>query len=206
MGDISNKTLGAIVGLALVVSLVGLFSINNGGLSGLVTYGTTGQARINISELAALNVTHNVIDFGNGTLESSVNNCTLTSERPSNPDPFNCWTGTGATSGGFTVVNVGNVALNVTVKAVKNGSMTSGAKSFFGTTGSRYMWRCAVGSPNGTNKLAAYTSVRNASTSCVTRLNTTAGSDAFALHLNITIPSTATGRKNDTITFTGIKA
>ena len=62
MTDISNKTLAVIVGVALVVSLVGLFNLPNsiGLLTGL---GTTGQARINITANAELNVTVATVDW-----------------------------------------------------------------------------------------------------------------------------------------------
>jgi hypothetical protein len=195
MTDISNKALAFIVGIALIVSLIGLFSLPGG--SRITGLGTQGQARINITELAELNVTQALVDFGNGTLENNAINCTLTTEESSG-DPRSCWTGTGATDG-FHIVNTGNVFLNVTIISTKNKSL-----DFWGVDGGAYTWRCAG---NGTIIQSAYATTRNdTQVRCVANLNSTTGNDEFLLHLNITVPPTALGFKNDTITFTGSKA
>lgn len=202
MSDISNQTLGMLVGIALMVSLFGLFSIPNNLIS-IGGFGTIGQARINISSSAALNVTQDMIDFGNGTVESSFTSCTLSSEEfilTGNADPINCWTGSGAQTGGFNVVNIGNTYLNVTATATKR-NLSDGTNSFWGVTGAQYMWRC-IG--NGTIASPIYRAIENdTATNCTSTLSPTNGQDAFTMHINITFPSNVTGTHNDTITFTG---
>ncbi len=199
MPDISNQTLVIVIGVAFVISLVSLFSLPDGflSISGLLV--DTGQARINVTELASLNVSHPFIDFGNGTIESGYLNCTLTSETPATPDPLNCWTGSGARTGGFEAVNVGNVNLNVSISATHNGSNST---AFWDVLNGKYLWKC-VG--NGTSEISVYTEVDNTSTRCIHTLPPTAETDAFSVHLNLTIPPTAVGMKNDTITFTAEK-
>ncbi len=203
MADISNKSLGLIISAALVVSLIGLFTLPNGIFSifGRATT-DTGYARINITGTAAINVTNNVIDFGNGTMEAffAGANCTLTSQNSSTgTDPFNCWTGSGAERG-LEVTNVGNLALNVTATGTRNGSLFSGPLSFWGTGNSTYLWKCAG---NGTSAINSnYTPVQNESIRCSDRLSPSFGQDQFVLHINITFPDYVSGLKNDTITFT----
>lgn len=202
MADISNKTLTIVIGIALVISLVGLFTLPNSpfSLAGLVV--SQGQARLNITETASLNVTQALIDFGNGTLEQAFINCTLTSETPATPDPDDCWTGQGATSGGFEAVNIGNVKLNVTIAATKNGSNST---AFWGVLGGKYMWKC-LGNGTTPTAVATYSNVNNTAIRCVDALNATSGQDGFSVHLNITIPPTALDVHNDTITFAASKA
>ena len=206
MADISNKTLSVVVGLALVITLFGLFSLPNG-IGALTGFGTTGYARINITENAALNVTVSVIDFGNGSVETAYSSCTLTTSEASE-DPRNCFlptgtSGDGATNG-FQIVNVGNVILNVTANSTKSSPV-----DFWGTsTGNeKYALKC---SGNGTytnaNFSGIYSQVNGNDQNCVARLNATSGQDEFRMDINITIPDIALGVKNDTITFTGSKA
>lgn len=202
MADITNKTLAVLVGLAIAVSLVGLFSLPNSPffLSGFVV--SQGQARLNITETASLNVTESFIDFGNGTIENDDLNCTLTSETPSTPDPLDCWSGTGASRGGFDAVNIGNVNLNVTIIATHNGT---NASDFWGANDGRYTWKC-IGNGTIQTVVENYSAVENKTTRCVDALSPLVGSDGFTVHLNITIPPNAIGFKNDTITFAASKA
>ncbi len=206
MSDISNKTLSAIVGLALVVSLIGLFSLPNGIVS-LTGFGTTGLAKINITENAALNVTVSVIDFGNGSVETYVSSCTLTTSEASG-DPRNCFLPTGTSADGatdgFHIVNVGNVRLNVTANSTKSSPV-----DFWGTNvgSERFALRCSGnGTYTNTNFSGIYFQVNGNDQVCVNYLNATAGQDEFRMDINITIPDIALGVKNDTITFTGSKA
>ncbi|HME86921.1 MAG TPA: hypothetical protein VKE88_00750, partial [Candidatus Nanoarchaeia archaeon] len=105
----------------------------------------------------------------------------------------------GPQSGGLNVVNVGNVNINVTFAATKNGSQSSGATTFWGVPGGKYLYKC-VG--NGTIDASGYANIQNISGQlCVSNVTASAGFDAFTLHVNITIPEAAYGYKNDTLTF-----
>jgi len=214
MVQISDKALVFIIGASLILSLVGLFGLPHGSLSILSGFVTQGQARVSIGTYAALNVTQPLIDFGNGTVHGNAKNCTINSEKQTLQNPTSCWNGTVATSGGFAVLNIGNVKLNITIKATKNSS-TSLQTAFWGVTGGKVLWKCR-GSKN-TNATfnfttgnraypSKYTYVSNATTRCADKLNVSSGQDAFTLDMNITIPDIAVGIKNDTVTFTGIKA
>lgn len=201
MADISNKSLGLFVGLALMVSAVGFLSLNGSLVSYLTGLATSdyGEVKINITESASLNLTQRVIDFGNGSVTESYPNCTMTSEIAG--DPNTCftaaWGSEGAGHGGFRVVNIGNVNLNVTVTSIKT------AATFWGVTGGEYLFKCT-----GNNSIAQpnYTALVASAQPCVRNLSVSDGSDAVTVEINITIPITATGYKNDTITITGSKA
>jgi len=208
MVDISKNTLGLFIGLAVISSIVG-FGVQSGLLS-ILGFATTatGQARINVTPLTALNITHNIIDFGNGTVAASSVNCTLSSDRTG--DILNCflpsWGNDGPLRGGFNFTNIGNTIINVTVKATKNGSQKTGSTSFWGvkSQGGLYKYRC-VGD-GGTSKIATFTNVNNKTTRCIDFVPITLSNRGFALHINITIPKNATGVKNDTLTFTASRA
>ncbi len=199
MADISNRALGILVSLALVISLVGLFSLPKGSL--ITGLGTTGEAKINITSLAELNVSVAVIDFGNGTVGGQPN-CTLTTSEATG-DPRNCFTpsgssGDGATNG-FNVTNTGNVNLNITVNSSKN------ATQFWGVAvdWNHFRWKC---SGNGTaEQLASYTVVNVSNILCTSSLSSVDGNDVERMDINITVPGNLTGGKNTSaiITFTG---
>lgn len=194
MTDISNKTLGVIVGIALVVSLIGLFSLNNSPITGL---GHTGLAKINITQLAEFNVTQTTIDFGNGSIEQGAPGgiCQLTTSEATG-DPRNCWLAdTDGATNGFLIENVGNVKLNISVVSEK-----ANADDFWGASGGQYRFKC---SGNGTVLLSDYTTVGTSADDCIGYLNATNGEDVIRMDINITIPASATGIHNDTVTFAG---
>jgi hypothetical protein len=204
MTDISNKTLAIIAGLALVVSVIGLFSLpDRSALAGLVTTGTT---KINITQTAALNVSVATVNFGDGYLQVNANNCTITSLSSSGSSfrPASCWSNTTYTTGGFEVTNIGNVALNVTIVGTKvNASHFFGVTLGNGGAKSRYLFKCQG---NGTSQASTFTNLNTTTKRCITNLPVGSGSDVFRTHINLTIPDTAFGLKTDTVTFTGTKA
>ncbi len=212
MADISNKTFITLLGIALFVSAVGMFS-TGGNFFKIVGFATsgTGQARINVTPLVALNMTQTIIDFGNGTVAVSAINCTISSNKiglnssiPSKCFPATAGMGaTGSSRGsGFLLANIGNVMINVTVKATKNGS---DPKTFWGAKSpkGKYLWRCRG---NGTTIKAKenFTNVNNKTTAdlCQTKIPITPGVNGFVLDINLTVPKNATNLKNDTLTFT----
>jgi len=207
MKDVTDRTLTLLIGLAIVVSVVG-FGVQSGLLS-ILGFATTatGQARINVTPLTALNITHNIIDFGNGTVESANTNCTLSSDRTG--DILSCflpsWGNDGPQRGGFDLANIGNTIINITVKATKNGSMKSGSTSFWGvkSQGGLYKYKCKG---NGTSKIATFTNVNNKTTRCIDLVPISVDTRGFSVHINITIPKNASGVKNDTLTFTASRA
>ena len=212
MPDISNKAFITLMGVALFVSVIGMFGTGNNflNLAGFATTGT-GQTRINVTPLIALNLTNIVIDFGNGTVATNALNCTISSDRIglNGTNPAKCFPAsagmgaTGAARGGFSMENIGNVMINVTVKATKNGTRKDG-NSFWGvkSQGGLYKYRCRG---NGTTQISAFTNVFNNTKSCQTNVPVYPSS-RFVLDINLTIPKNATGLKNDTLTFTASRA
>jgi len=212
MADISNKTFITLIGITLFVSAIGMFSTGNDffNLVGFATSGT-GQARINVTPLLALNMTQTIIDFGNGTVAGSAVNCTISSDRLglNGTNPAKCFPATsgmgatGSSNGGFSMENVGNVMINVTVKATKNGSRKDG-NSFWGgkSQDGLYKYRCRG---NGTTQITTFTKVFNNTRSCQTNVPIYP-SNRFVLDINLTIPKNATNLKNDTLTFTASRA
>jgi hypothetical protein len=205
MADISNKMLGVIVGIALVISIVGLFSIPNEGFT-FIGFGTTGQARINITSSAALNVTQTTIDFGNGTVSQGYpGNCVM-STRDAVRDPNNCFTATvglkdSPTPFDFDIVNVGNVVLNVTI----NSTYSSNTSFWGGVSGGGYMLSCA-GNGTAASVITGWATPNGTALPCAVYLNATFGQNEFRADINISIPQAAVGVHNDTLTFTGSAA
>jgi len=70
MSDISNKTLAILVGVAICISLVGIFAAQRGVIvTGMASTGT-GQVNLTITEITSILVTNN-IDFGAGYVNDS---------------------------------------------------------------------------------------------------------------------------------------
>lgn len=211
MADISNKTFGILLGIALFVSAIGIFSIPRNDFFSLVGFVTTGegQARVNVTPLLSINLTKMLIDFGNGTVATSAVNCTIASNRIglNNSNPTKCFpnsevTGvTGASGGGFAMQNIGNMIINVTVAAKRNGS---DPKSFWGARSpyGAYRYRCFG---NGTSQISAFTKVINKTINCQTMIPVSPA-NRFVIDINLTIPKNASGIKNDTLTFTASRA
>ena len=216
MSDISNKTFGMLIGIALFVSAVGMFSIPGNDFFSFVGFATTsngsGQVKINVTALISLNLTRAMIDFGNGTVSSAATNCTLSSNRIglNSSIPAKCfpatWGNTGAGNGGFSMENIGNVMLNVSVRAYKNGSIRTGTRSFWGTKSQdgKYMYKC-FGNGTEPTLIATFIPVRNNSVLCEGRVPVFP-SNRFVVDINITIPKNSTGYHNDTLTFVGSRA
>ncbi len=78
MGDISNKTLAILVGIAIVISLVGILSVSKGGVVYLSGAGTTAPVTFNATSETTITVTGS-IDWGNGRVNSDAPNATLDS-------------------------------------------------------------------------------------------------------------------------------
>ena len=82
MSDISNRTIVALLAVALVVSVAGtMYSVSELGqvstvfrLMGAVVDDDTGNVTLNISEVAGLVVHHKAADFGTGSIENGDDN------------------------------------------------------------------------------------------------------------------------------------
>jgi hypothetical protein len=203
LADISDRALGLLVAVSLLVSLFGLFGLQGTHYS-YSGYGTVGFARINITASASINVTQPVIDFGNGTVNQGYSGDCVMSSADTSRDPNACFTasyGLKDALDGFHVVNVGNIALNVTV----NSTFASNS-SFWGVSGGGYLFRCSANTSAIASVITTWTTPNGTALPCADYLNATFGQNEIRMDINISIPQAAVGVHNDTVTFTGSPA
>ena len=79
MGDISNKTLALLVGVAIVISLVGIFSVPKGGIVYITGRGTTGTTSYGVQSELTINVTQTAVAFQSGKVETGYTSCVVSS-------------------------------------------------------------------------------------------------------------------------------
>ena len=198
MGDVSNKTLAILVGVAIVVSLIGLLSVGRGGITYLtgMSGSGTGPVSVNLSSEVSILITSS-IDFGNGRVNSTNPNATLDSD--ANTVVGGSWT---PVQKYIKVENDGTVNISVNVSADGNNR--------------------AAGLIGGTNPLFQLKGVATEASSCVTlgttytnvpnsteapfnicdRLRFGKTNDEFNVSALVAIPSDAgTGQRNATLTF-----
>jgi len=193
----SRDTLSFLLGLSIIISLIGIFSLPDGFLTGLATT-DTGQVRINITQSININVTNRVIDFGNGTITPGKINCSMDSEKGG--DPGNCFTSTwggNVSRKGITVRNIGNTFVNITAQS----TYATEAAFWEGNPG-YYKFKCNSTAAGATVAMTTWTAPAGAALNCIYNLTPTF---LVELNVNITIPSTAIGFYNDTITFAAVK-
>jgi hypothetical protein len=150
--DETNKTLALLLVAAIVVSLGGtIVSLNKiGQFEGLVditgrqvTDTSTGTVQLNLTSDTAITVTRNTIDFGNGYVNSSCDNCTMWTNSTSGGTSYslggccvNEWK-TVATSGeamsGLWIQNTGNENLSVNLNFSANATSFIGGDTVNGT-------------------------------------------------------------------------
>lgn len=206
--EVSNKTLAALLVVAIVISLGGsLMALNKLEAGPTARAATTqGTASLNVQAQAIVNVTTTSVDFGNVTVASGDLSCTLDSSTGGvgTCDPSST-TGTSA-NGGFVFENIGNVNINVSVTAGKS------AATFIGGTqdgGPAYNWKCATKLGTGTPVVSTYTGSSTSPVLCYGNMaySTTPGENEAYLDIQVKVPSDATpGSKTDTITFTASQA
>lgn len=130
MGDVSNKTLAFLLVAAIVVSVAGIFMVNDklSGVSQITGFASTGTGEVNITvtESISLNVTDSVIDFGASNMAGVTNNVTCDSEDGTEnvdgsvADSFD---GAACESGDkISIWNDGNVQINITMNVTENAS------------------------------------------------------------------------------------
>ena len=198
MVEVSNEALALLMVAVLVVTIGAVISISwlEGGVTGHATTDTKyGTASVNISESVTIVVAQNV-DFGTGYTNGS--NCTLTTLDGTNVPA--CWTNaTAYNPQNFTINNQGNVPFNLTLTSTYN------ATGFFGVTSPQtyYEFKTVNGTGTGCSGSAAITwTAFDKTTQLVCgNMNISAGDENLDIAVNITVPSTASGYRNDTITF-----
>ena len=119
--DISNKTLAALLAVAIVISLGGTLVVLKTGPS-ISGHATTGTAQVNITATVELDVLNNSIDFGSGAVWGNSTSATINSGDEAAGSVANgTWTAiTDGQDSEFIIRNIGNVDLSITINASKN--------------------------------------------------------------------------------------
>jgi hypothetical protein len=120
MADISNKTLAILVGIAIVVSVVGILSLGKPSVLYVTGSGVAGNVSVNLTSELSILVSHN-INFGNGRVAAGNPNATLESS------------GIAAVGGSWaTITQYITVENDGTVNASVNVSADSGVDTWLG--------------------------------------------------------------------------
>lgn len=198
MSDISNKTLAILVGVAIVVSLLGILSIGKGGVTYMTGRGSSGSGPVsfNATSEVSIKVTGS-IDWGNGRVNSDAPYATLDSD--ADTVVGGSWT---PIQQYINVENDGTVNISVNVNA--NGD--NNANGLIGGTSPAFQMK-GVSTESGScvTLASSYTNVPNATETpfqICDILQYVNDADSFNVAAKVVIPSdAATGARNATITF-----
>ncbi len=216
MGDISNKTLALLVGVAIVISLVGIFSAPKGGIVYITGRGTTGTTAYNVESELTINVTQTSVNFGNGRVETGYTYCTVSSnytdggsETPGSATD-GCggeWIGENTRS--FIVRNDGTVRVNITIESTK---LAAGFIPTYGTPTITpvYQFRAYSAETDAcASGLAGdWTEISNTTPKVIcSDLANADSSDELSVPIRLTIPDNVmNGTYSDTVTFAAIQS
>lgn len=195
MSDISNKTLAILVGIAIVVSLVGILSIGKGGIVYLTGAQTTAPVSFNATSEASILVTGS-IDWGNGRVNSDATQAVLNSTDGGSVEGGS-WT---PTDGKISVENDGTVNVSVNISSDK------AAAAFIGGTSPSFkmLGIAAEGGCAGTLLTDAFEMTVAEQVLCTNLKHGGPTEDQFNVSAIVTVPSDAEAeQKTATITFEG---
>ena len=203
MGDISNKSLAALLVVAIVVSVAGTWLVvNNGPGLAKLTGGVadTGTASMTISTTASIMFEDDAVAFGAVGVDVGQTTCTLDTS-VGGADGTGCKAGFTAETDGFTIQNDGNKDLIVDLNVSNN------AAGFFGGTGAVYQYKgneVEVGSCATPSYSGGYTDVNTSNPQICDNLDYTDASDEIHFDVKVVVPYDATaGAKSSTWTATG---
>ena len=229
MDDVSNKTVVMLLIATVVVSLGGAYislnAVNNklsgigvGPITGLATTVPNGTATLIISLVSSIQFSDATVDFGTGSINTSIGNCTLstTSANSAGCVDFS------AQANGFTIQNDGNTNLSITL--VSN----LAAADFIQDGAALFLWNVSVSEPGscvnatGSRKVvepnttgagcdgiacgAIFEAVSTTTKNICPSLLFDDASDQLDIDINITIPVTSpSGTKTAILTITGAR-
>lgn len=227
MNDVSNKTIVALLAVALVVTVFGtVISVNKlndlGGVFSLTGAATTGTAKFNITTDLQINVTDNIINAKNGSVDSGNDYATIDSWANSSTNGDWAFTGTDNL---MVIENIGNQYVNLTVQSNYNSSGYLCQDQTEGTNcnllgHAEFSWKAdetgtyASGATAGETDsclgtiTSTYTEFAAANTEAVvcTKMDTATAANELAFGVEIVVPSDAYGEKIATLTFTAYQA
>ncbi len=186
MADISNKTLAILVGIALVVSVIGIFG------PGFTGKATTAQGTAYIYPLGALaiSIVDNSIDFLNGTIDNT--GCTIDSWDGSRTSGCQGTTWL-STKDVFIINNTGTVNSSVKIKASKD------AATWLGGTSPSQQYRVGAGNC-ASGPESTYAELGTSDSDLCDQLNV---GEILEVPMKVTLADNAnTGQQTNTITFT----
>ncbi len=81
MEEFSNRTLAILIGIAIIISTIGILSVPKGGTTilGATVNTTSGTANVTIQATTQVTLLNNTVDFGTGFVNGSENFCILES-------------------------------------------------------------------------------------------------------------------------------
>src|SRR3989338_684602 len=187
MRDVSNKTLAILVGVAIVISLIGLLSVGRGG----VTYLTgragsgTGPVSVNLTSEVSILVTGSV-DFGSGRVNATATSAILDSDAGTIIN--GTWT---PVTKYIKIENDGtvNISVNVTANANNNAAGLIG-----GTSPSFQIKGVATEASSCVTLTTSYTNVPNSTETPLAlcdKLNFGSATDTFNVSAKVVVPSDA---------------
>jgi hypothetical protein len=226
MDEISNKTLATLLVVAIVISLAGTFFAMRGVsqvtniISGAQTYGTSGVAKVNITEQLSIVLIENLVDFGAGNRKTTLatgSACNLSSADSTIPS---CWNETASgsylggfsTSGDFMIQNDGNLNANITIDSLKDqttfftGCTGSGTILAPGTENYTYTSLTAASRPGCLSGTVSETAFDAGDPHVIcSNLTFDDASDQMNVTIKLYVPSGPSGICNDTVTFTAMR-
>jgi hypothetical protein len=215
MDDISNKTLGLFLVIAMAISLGGTLIVLNTtstGITGYATNTTTGYVNLSVLSAVSITITDAIIDFGVCDLSgrettyvnSSAPNSSFHNQYCNNTVNWN------ATNGDWiTVRNDGNVNVNLTVKFSYNSTDFFTDPDNPGASWYKYWTENASTTPGcvGSTQTNSLVSVADTEYNACTNLSFAQPNPGIDLYIEANMTSTVTETGNSmTLTFTGYEA
>lgn len=225
--DLSNKTLVVVLMATLFVSMFGLlYSLQkvdtlNSKISGFAIQ-DTGTAHINISSETSIILTNDIIDFGTGYINTTINECslgnnaTLMTGNSSTPNglaasalnEYNCWTGVVSEDDDFIVQSLANVPILIDVQALGN------ASDFIGSAGQKvvpeFQYQTYNAGGNGcanSQYITTWTEFDKTNQDiCGASGNVGNKDDMVGMTVRIVLPAGVTGDKTVSVQFTAAEA
>ena len=199
--ELSNKTMIYCISIAILIILFGtamsltkLQKVQN--LAGLVT---SGSVNITIATTAAINVSQDTINWSSGQVSQGFSSATLDTNNETAYVKGGTWSSAGIK--GFTLQNIGNVPVNITINSTEDNS------SYIGGTGPQFRFEARIATGNSSACEAGLLSgqkefERSNRTRICNVFNYTVNRDHLIVDINISIPENApSGSKNTTIRF-----
>ncbi|HDQ60106.1 MAG TPA: hypothetical protein ENN30_02835 [Candidatus Woesearchaeota archaeon] len=199
MDDISNKTLAILVGIAIVISLIGLLNMEKGRVAYFTGAGTSGEGPVTFNATSELSIlVSDSINWGDGRVNSDAPNATLDSS--AGTVEGGSWTPIEAY---IKITNDGTVNISVNVSAGEN----QNAEGLIGGTNPEFKIKAhetETGACAGT-LISEWTSVPNSTETPIVICNLLRhgiDQDEFNVSARVVIPSDAeAGERNATLTF-----